>query len=212
MQLIGPHRRPSQQMPAARSGQALHAGLHAADRDGAGRRQQPRILSPRHMQLMFEAAEIGPAGRKADHGDAVVAGDMPRHDIVGRGVQRLGDILEVDAVLAAVDHGNAPAPRRRGRRNRQLRQRNQLLAQRVETDLDGIVMHQQGSIGRNGLGHASDRLARQRAIERQHPPVCGIIDIAAEFHRDGAVATGQKAGRGERRGHGPHDSSAGIML
>jgi hypothetical protein len=63
-------------------------------------------------------------------------------------------------------------------------------------------MHQQRAIGRHRLGHAGDRLARQRAIERQHPLVGGIVDVAAEFHRDGAVATGQKAGRGERRGHG----------
>src|ERR1700737_4388876 len=65
-------------MPAARAGETLYAGLHAADRDRAGRRQQARILPPRHVQLLLEAAEIGPSGRKANHGDAVVAGDMAR--------------------------------------------------------------------------------------------------------------------------------------
>src|SRR5260370_17143168 len=32
MQLVGSHRGPPQQMPAARTGQTLHAGLDAADR------------------------------------------------------------------------------------------------------------------------------------------------------------------------------------
>ena len=63
-------------------------------------------------------------------------------------------------------------------------------------------MHQQGSIGRHRLGDARDRLIRQRTVERQHPLVGGIIDVAAEFDRDGAVATWQNTGRGERRGHG----------
>jgi len=48
----------------------------------------------------------------------------------------------------------------------------------------------------NGLGHAGDGLAREGAIERQYPLVRDVVDIAAEFHRDGAVATRQKAGRG----------------
>jgi len=36
VELIGPDRGLSQQMPAARAGEALHAGLHAADRNRAG--------------------------------------------------------------------------------------------------------------------------------------------------------------------------------
>src|SRR6266478_6744045 len=114
---------------------------------------------------------------------------MPRHDIVRRRVESLGDILQIDAVLAAINHRNSPAPRGRGRWSRQLREGEELLAQRVEIDLHGIVMHQQGSIGGHGLGHAGDGLARKRAIKRQYPLVRDAVDIAAEFHRNGAVAT-----------------------
>ena len=60
--------------------------------------------------------------------------------------------------------------------SRRLRQRKQPLAQRVEIDLHGIVMHQQRAIGRHGLGDAFDRRARQRAIERQHALIGGIVD------------------------------------
>src|ERR1700733_3974785 len=97
-------------MPAARARETLHTGLHAADRNSAGRRQEARILAPRHMQRMLEAAEIGPTGRKADHGDTVVAGDMPGHDVIRRGVERPGDILKIDAMFAAIDYGKPPAP------------------------------------------------------------------------------------------------------
>ena len=83
-----------------------------------------------------------------------------------------------------------------------LRQGEELFTERPEIDLYGIVMHQQGSISGHGLGHAGDGLAREGAIERQYPLVRDVVDIAAEFHRDGAVATRQKAGRGKRRGHG----------
>ena len=196
MQLIGADRRPSQQMPAARTGEALYAGLYAADRDGAGRRQQPRILPPRHVQRLLQPAEIGPAGRKADHRDAVVAGGVPRHDLVRRRVEGFGDVFEVDAVLAAIDHRNAPAPGICRRRDRPLRQGKDLFAEFFETDLHGIVMHQQRAIGRHGLGDPGHRLGRHGPVERQNPPVGGVIDVAAEFHRDGAVATRQKAGRG----------------
>ena len=58
------------------------------------------------------------------------------------------------------------------------RQRQQLLAERVEIDLYGIVVHQQGAIGRHGLGHTLDLGRRERAVERQHALVGGIIDIA----------------------------------
>ena len=100
-----------EEMPAAGTGEALHAGLHAADGDGAGRRQQPRILPPRHVQRFFQPAEIGPARRKADHRDAIIARDMPGHDVIGRRVKRFGDVLEVNAVLAAIGNRNSPAPR-----------------------------------------------------------------------------------------------------
>ena len=202
MQLVGSHRGLSKQMPAAGTGQTLHAGLHAADRDGARRRQQPGVLPPRHLQRVLQAAEIRPSRRKTDHGDAVVAGDMPGHDIVGRGVERFGDVLEIDAMLAAIDHGNAPAPRVRDRRHRQLGQRDEFLSQRLKTDLQGIVMDQQGTIGRHRLGHADDGFRRQRAIERQHALIGRVVDVAAEFHRDGAVAARQNTGRGRGRGHG----------
>ena len=202
VQLVGSHGGPSQQMPAARAGETLDTRLHAADRNRAGRCQQARILPPRHVQEFVEAAEIGPSRREADHGDAVVAGDMSRHDVVGRGLERFGDILEIDAVLAAIGHGNAPAPRFCRRGNRELRESGKLFAERVEIDHHGIVMHQQRPIGRHRLRHARDRLVRQRAIERQHPLVRGIVDVATEFHRDGAVATRQKTGRGECRDHG----------
>src|SRR5215212_11930259 len=110
-------------MPAAWAGEALHPGLNAADRDGAGRCQKPRILTPRHVERSLQPAEVRPTGRKADHGDTVVATDMPRDDIVRRGVEGFGDILQVDAELPAIDHRNAPASPLDGRRNRQLRKR-----------------------------------------------------------------------------------------
>ena len=40
-----------------------------------------------------------------------------------------------------------------------------------------------------GLSHARNGLGGQRSVERQHPPAGDIVDGAAEFHRDGAVAT-----------------------
>ncbi len=82
MRLIGPDGGPAEQMPAAGAGEALHAGLDAADRDGAGRRQQPRILAPGHVREFLQPAELGPARREADHGDAMVAGDVARDDVV----------------------------------------------------------------------------------------------------------------------------------
>ena len=86
-----------------------------------------------------------------------------------------------------------------------MRKRDKLLAERIEIDAHGIIMHQKGSIGRHRLGDTCYRLICQRTVKRQHPLVCGIVDIAAEFDRDGAVATWQNTGRGERRGHaGPH--------
>jgi len=201
VELIGSDRRAAEQVPAARRGQALDAGLDAADRDRAGRRQQPRRLPPRHVQGFVEAAEIGPARREADHGDLVVAARMPGDDVVGRGVEGLGDILEIDAVLAAIGHGNAPAPRLRGRRQRPAGDRQDLLAERVEADLAGIVVHQQRTIGRHGLGDTVDRAGGERLVERQHALVGIVVDGAAELDRDGTVATGQKTGRGKRRGH-----------
>src|SRR5258708_5357777 len=81
-----------------------------------------------------EPAEIGPARRKADHGDAVIAGDMPRHDVVRRGVERFRNVLEVDTVLAAIDHGDAPAPGFCRGGNWPLRQGEKLLAEFSETN------------------------------------------------------------------------------
>ena len=118
-------------------------------------------------------------------------------------------------MLAAVSHGNAPAPRFCLRRNRSLREPGKPLAQRIKIDLHGIIMHQQRSIGWYGLGHAGDGFARKRSIERQHPLVCGIIDVAAEFHRDGAVAARQNPGRGDCRCHGltsPHRISSSSVF
>jgi hypothetical protein len=63
-------------------------------------------------------------------------------------------------------------------------------------------MHQQRPVGRHGLGHAGNRRLGQRTIERQHALVGGIVDVAGKFHRDGAIATRQKAGRGKGYGHG----------
>ena len=71
-----------------------------------------------------------------------------------------------------------------------------LFAEFFEANLHGIVMHQQRAIGRHGLGDPGHRLGRHGPVERQNPPVGGVVDVAAEFHRDGAVATRQKAGRG----------------
>jgi len=88
-------------MPAAGAGETLHAGLDAADRHGASRCQQARILLAGHVQEFVQAAEIGPPRREADHGDAIVA--RPRHAAprLSSGVvlRRLADILEIDAVL-----------------------------------------------------------------------------------------------------------------
>ena len=202
MQPKRPHRRSSEQMPAARRGQALDAGLHAADRDRSGRSEHPRTEPSRHMQRLVEPRQIRPARREADHRNAVIAAGMPCHDLVGRQVQVPGDVLEVDAVLAAIGDGDAPAPRLCRSRRRLLGQRQQFLAKRVEIDLYGIVVHQKRAIGRHRLGHTLDLCRRERAIERQHALVGGIIDIFGEFHRDGAVATRQQAGRGQGRGHG----------
>ena len=154
------------------------------------------------MERILQAAEIGPPRCKADHGDAVIAGDVPRHDFVRRGAERLGDVLKVDAMLAAIDDGDAPSPRILRWRNRLLPELGEFLAQRIEINLRRIVVNQQGSIGRHGFGHAGDWLTRQRTVEREHPPARGVIDRAAEFYRDGAVTTWQKAGRGEDGSHG----------
>ena len=188
MELIGADRSPAEEMPAARAGKALHAGLDAADRDGAGRGQQSRILPARHVQRFLQSTEIGPARRKADHGDAIIARDMPCHDVIGRGVECLGYVLEVDAVFAAIGNRNAPASGFGRSRHRPLRQRQQLFAEHIEADRGRIIVHQQRPIGRYRLGYARDRFGGMRAVERKHPPIGGIVDVPAEFHRDGAVA------------------------
>ena len=110
MQLIGSHRRAAQQMPAARPGEALDAGLHAADRDRAGRRQQPRAVTPRHRQRRIEPGEIGPARRETDHRHAIVAGGVARDQFVGGELERLRGVVEIDAVFAAIAHRNPPVP------------------------------------------------------------------------------------------------------
>jgi hypothetical protein len=202
MQTEGPHGRAPEQMPAAGRGQTLDARLHAADRNRSRRSEDAGAWPPRHMQGFVEAGQVRPARRETDHRDAVVAAGMPRHDLVGREAQVLGDLLEVDAVLPAIGHGNAPAPRFRARLGRHLRQCQQLLAERIEADPHGIVMHQKRAIGRNRLGHPHDLSGCERAVEREHARVGGIVDDFGEFHRDGAVATRQQAGRGKGRGHG----------
>ena len=116
---------------------------------------------------------------------------VPCHDLVGCGVERFGDILEIDAMLAAIGHRDAPVPRFRCWRNGTLRQREQLVAQGIEADLGGIIMHQQRPIGRDRLGHAQNWRLGHRAIERQHTLVGGIVDVAGKFHRDGGIATRQ---------------------
>src|SRR6202012_6306769 len=97
MQLKGADRRPSQEVPAAWPGQALDAGLHAADRNRAHGCEHPWILPSRHMQRFVQSTEIGPARRETDHGDAVIAADMARDDLLRRGAERFRDVLEVDA-------------------------------------------------------------------------------------------------------------------
>src|SRR5438445_5318245 len=62
-----------------------------------------------------------PTRRSSD----LVAGNMPRHDVVGRGVQRLGDIFQIDTVLAAIGDGDTPAPRLCSRWRRCLRRRSE---------------------------------------------------------------------------------------
>ena len=190
------HGRSSEKMPAARRREALDACLHAADRDRSGRREYARTGPPWHVQGLVETGQIRPTRREADHRDAVVAAGMPRHDLVGRHVLAFRDLLEIDAVLAAIGNGNAPAARFRARLRRHLRECQQLLAERIEVDPHGIVVHQQRAIGRHRLGHALDLGGIQRSIERQHALVGGVIDGLGEFHRDGAVATRQQAGRG----------------
>ncbi len=95
-------------------------------------------------------------------------------------------------------HGNAPAPCSGRGRQRLGGPRRQLLAEFVEADLYRIVVHQQRAMGRHGLGDAGDRLGLDGAIERQHAPVGGIVDGAAELHRDGGIATRQPAREGSR--------------
>src|SRR5690348_11533147 len=110
VKLVSAHGGPADHMPAAGAGKALDAGLSAADRDCAGRREQARVLSSWHLEGIVEAAQIRKARRKSDHGDAIVAGDMTRDDVVRRGVQRPGDVFEIDAMLAAVNNGDTPTP------------------------------------------------------------------------------------------------------
>src|ERR1700760_2744474 len=62
-------------------------------------------------------------------------------------------------------------------------------------------MHQKRPVGRNGLAHARDRLLCQEAIERQHAAIGFVVDVAAELHRDCAVAAGQEARRRKWRSH-----------
>ena len=64
-------------MPAAGAGETLHAGLHATDRNSASRGQQPRILPSRHVQEFLQSAKIRPSRCEADHGNAIIAGDVP---------------------------------------------------------------------------------------------------------------------------------------
>ena len=54
MQLKGSYCRAPEQMPAARRGQALDAGLNTANRDRSCWREYPRTETPRHMQGLVE--------------------------------------------------------------------------------------------------------------------------------------------------------------
>jgi hypothetical protein len=115
---------------------------------------------------------------------------MSRYDIIRCRLQRLRHIFQIDAVFAAIGDRNTPAPRACFGRDRTLRQGQQLFTQCIEAELDRIVMHQQRSVGRHRFGYASDGLVRDGLVEREYPPVCHIVDVLAEFDRDGAVAAG----------------------
>ena len=60
------------------------------------------------MDALREAAQIGEAGREADHVDAVFSARVERDDRFGGEAVNGRDRLEVDAVLAAVMDRNAP--------------------------------------------------------------------------------------------------------
>ena len=132
---------------------------------------------------------------------------MAGDDLVGRQAQRLGDILQVDAVLAAIADRNPPAPDLGLRRERARRQGQQICAERRVIDHAGIVVHQQRAIGRHRLGDAREAGRRQRVVKREHAAVGGLVDGPAELDGHSAVAAGQEAWRWKRIGHEFGDGS-----
>ncbi len=153
MQLVGPRRVRPSRCPAARAGQALHAGLDAADRDGAARVSEPRLLAPGQVQGAVQAAEIGPAGREADH--------RRRDSRWRRGARTIWSGVvwsafatssRIDAVLAAIGDGNSPAPRS-GFRSAAPWRRARAVARRAHRS--------RSARGRNAPA-ATDRSARSR--------------------------------------------------
>ncbi len=192
----GPDRGASEQVPAARPREALDGGLGAADVNGAGRGVQPGIVAARRGERRIETAQVGEARREPDHRHKIVRGHVARGDLVRGKPACLGDVVEVDAVFAAIDHRNTPAPRRRDRNDRPRRQRQQPLAQRREIHHQRIVVDQQRAVGRHGLDDAGERLRRDGTIESQHRAVDDFVEAASEFDRQCGVAVRQNAGKG----------------
>jgi hypothetical protein len=73
-------------------------------------------------------------------------------------------------------------------------------------------MHQQRSVGRHRLGDAGDRLARQGAIERQHPLVGASSMLRLNSTVMALSPLGSRRGGGKGRGHGLRNSSGVIKL
>jgi hypothetical protein len=80
--------------------------LRAADADAAGRDARTRRLQARHRQRRVHAEQVGKSRGEAEHGDAVVAGAVTRHDLLRGQARMRGDGFQVRPVLAAVAHGN----------------------------------------------------------------------------------------------------------
>ena len=64
-------------------------------------------------------------------------------------------------------------------------------------------MHQQRTIGRHRLGDTRERLSGHRAVERQHPPIGGIVDDPHLL-----ALKGQKAFKATRVATGHYECAA----
>jgi len=150
------------------------------------------------MQLLGQPAKVRQPRRETDHVDAVLRTAVQRDHLVGRQTVRTRDVLQVQAVGAAVGDREGPASRRRLCGSRFRHQLFDPPAQRRCADAQGIVDDHQRTVGRHALDHAFNLCGCHAAIQRLHEPVEARVDRVAELDHQCLIAGLQDAAAGRR--------------